>query len=384
MRIDGKGNILQLPSGNWRVRLTTGKDPITGKLQRASRTVRGTKADARRALEGLRKELETGISIDSKDITFGEWAEIFHARRIAAGEVTKATLRDARYGLDKLNGYLYNVRLLDIKPSTIENLHAQLIVDYSHLSGTSRRKVHVILRHVLQGAVRSGIIPANPCADVKAPKADEPSRKSLTQAELMTLVGKLDELGDSDARTVGVRLVAATGCRRGEALGLTWANVDFERKAIFICQQYTNHDGLSTPKSAAGTRRLAIDDHTLKCLRVWKDEQRRYLEWLGTSQTDDTPVVSNAKGGFYDPRGFDRWWREQRKKLGFSNLTIHELRHTQATLFLGSGVDVVTVARRLGHADVKMTLNTYAHAIPENDGIAADTIGSIFKQGAAK
>jgi len=380
VRIDGKGNIEQLESGSWRVRLSAGKDPITGKSRRPSRVVRGTKADARRALEEMRRELETGISIDSKDLTFGQWADTFHKRRVAAGEVTKATLRDERYGLDKLTPYLHDVRLLDIKPSTVENLHVKLIADHPQLSGTSRRKVHVILRHVLQGAVRSGILPANPCTDVKAPKVDEPNRKSLTRIELKTLMLKLNTSESLDARSAGIRIAAATGCRLGEVLGLVWANVDFKRNSIFICQQYTKFDSLAAPKSTAGTRRLAVDAHTMDYLQVWKKEQKNYLSWLGTSQTENTPVVTNDKGGFHDPRGYDRWWRTQRQKLGFPDLTIHELRHTQATLLLGSGVDIVTVARRLGHADVKMTLNTYAHAIPENDGVAADTISGIYTE----
>ncbi|MEG1827083.1 tyrosine-type recombinase/integrase [Gordonibacter sp.] len=77
-------------------------------------------------------------------------------------------------------------------------------------------------------------------------------------------------------------------------------------------------------------------------------------------------------------RGFQRWWRPWRTERGFEGLKFHELRHTQATQLLANGVDVKTVQNRLGHSDASLTLNWYAHAVPENDKKAADLVGNLF------
>ena len=75
---------------------------------------------------------------------------------------------------------------------------------------------------------------------------------------------------------------------------------------------------------------------------------------------------------------FQHWWLKWRTENGFPNLKFHELRHTQATQLLANGIDVKTVADRLGHANASITLSWYAHAIPEKDHEAAEVIGSLF------
>ena len=76
---------------------------------------------------------------------------------------------------------------------------------------------------------------------------------------------------------------------------------------------------------------------------------------------------------------FERWWREFRTNAGFEGLRFHELRHTQATQLLANGVDLKTAQDRMGHANGAITLNWYAHAVPENDEKAAQLVGEIFK-----
>ena len=108
--------------------------------------------------------------------------------------------------------------------------------------------------------------------------------------------------------------------------------------------------------------------------------QAAELAKIGVEVDGDTPVCSDSKGGFICPNNFSRWWRRFVADCGFEGLRYHELRHTQATLLLGSNVDVKTVQSRLGHADASITLNTYAHALPENDRAAADTFGKVLQE----
>ena len=114
-------------------------------------------------------------------------------------------------------------------------------------------------------------------------------------------------------------------------------------------------------------------------LKMWKDVQKSELIKLGIKQNDETPVCCNEKGGFMNLSNFERWWREFRTNAGFEGLRFHELRHTQATQLLANGVDLKTAQDRMGHANGAITLNWYAHAVPENDEKAAQLVGEIFK-----
>ena len=94
--------------------------------------------------------------------------------------------------------------------------------------------------------------------------------------------------------------------------------------------------------------------------------------------SESTPVFTNGVGDYIDPSGFSRWWRKFKTDNSFPDLRFHELRHTQATVLLANSVDVKTVQTRLGHANASITLNLYAHAVPQNDRAAADLVGNLF------
>ena len=182
---------------------------------------------------------------------------------------------------------------------------------------------------------------------------------------------------------LAVRLLLASGMRRGECLGLTWGNVDFANGQVHIKQTLTAAVEIRVPKTGAGVRSLYIDSQTMAQLKAWKAFQRDALhliqrEGVAVTQTDATPVFCNDLGDWNDPTKFDRWWRGYREGIGFPDLKVHELRHSQATQLLAHGADIKTVQSRLGHASASLTLNQYAHAVPANDRTAADLMGTLF------
>ena len=187
---------------------------------------------------------------------------------------------------------------------------------------------------------------------------------------------------------IGIRLLLATGARRGEVLAITWDRVDFESGALTIDRALNSDAVIKEPKTDAGVRTIAIDSETIDMLIRWKAFQARMLHLVMISdskgnkhpveQNENTPVVCSCVGSWLNPHNMNRWWNDYRKAIGFDDLRIHELRHSAATLLLGNGVPVIDVAARLGHSDVSVTLNTYGHAIPAHDKMAADLIGSLM------
>lgn len=180
---------------------------------------------------------------------------------------------------------------------------------------------------------------------------------------------------------MAVRIAIATGMRRGEVLGLMWKDIHFgDVCELHVRRAYTPALKLKEPKTKSGFRTIAIDSVTAERLKAWKILQAECLDTLGEAlaQTEDTPVCCSNIGGLYDPEYFYGWWNSFRKQAGFPKLRFHELRHTQATQLLANGVDVKMVQTRLGHANASITLNWYAHAVPENDRKAAQLIGDLF------
>ena len=417
----GDGSITEIkkPDGtcykpkHWKVRIDCGTDSITKKRRVITRTVRGTKADACKERDRIKAELECGIEAYSRDITFGAFAMQWQEAREAAGEVSLARLRRERSLAEALVKYLDQVRLYEITPQMVEALYTKIRQDRTEVrgkcSGTTMNMYHKLFKMIMAKAVDYNLILRNPLDKVKAPRCETPDRRSLTTEEARSLLAKIDEAendayenrigierrqdarGDISERSylrglstignvIGARIGLATGMRRGEVAALIWEHVDLKAGTIRVVQSLTMFDEVKEPKSEAGKRTLNIDSNTVAHLEKWKEFQAKEMELLGLQQTDKTPVCCSDKATYIKLTNFSRWWRSFCEENGFEGLKFHELRHTQATQLIANGVDLKTVQNRLGHASPTLTMNFYAHALPERDQQAAELIGNLFSQ----
>lgn len=407
----GDGSIAEVRRGVWRVRIDFGTDPVTGRRNVVSRNVHGTKAEARKVRDRIRQEHENGLKFEAAAVTFGEFAQRWQDGRVASGELSLRTIKDGEYMVACFSKYLGGVRLADIDPHTVESLYAAIRKDKADagrpVNGTTMHKFHVVLKQIMQKAVDHDLILRNPCDRVKAPKKNEPERRSLTVEEgsrLLRCVGAAESeayaaLEGKEARQtqrgnlfgrsaihglypicniLAVRVGLATGMRLGEVMGLCWGSVDLNQSCIHVVQQRSTYGEIKPPKGRCKKRTVFIDATTAAHLEKWKGRQAVELLKIGIKQDDSTPVCCSDTGGFYNVQNFERWWRPWREAHGFDGLKFHELRHTQATQLLANGADVKTVQNRLGHSDASLTLNWYAHALPENDEKAAKLVGELF------
>lgn len=386
---------------HWRIRLDLGNDPITGKRRVKSRTVAGTKAQARKARDDMRRELDDGIKPDADKVTFRDMCGIYKRYREEAGKVKAKTLRDDACRLDFMAGIIGDLPLKQVTPQVIEALYPEIrkrrTAQGFGCGNTTLHAYHVTLKAMIRKAVDYDFILRNPCDRVEAPKVDPVTRRSLTVSEAASLLGKINaaedaayaELRAKEARqkawgveydrsfllgmrdvcfVLAVRIGLASGMRLGEVLALVWG--DLKGNVLTVRRE--------TTKTDAGGRDVAIDGETLEHLLAWKAEQAELFRFIDLEQTEETPILCNAVGAPIDQSGFEGWWKRWRKAHGFDDLKFHELRHTQATQLLANGVDVKTVQARLGHSDPSITLKWYAHAMPENDQAAAALIGDII------
>lgn len=388
----------------WRYRFSLGQDSETKKQTYTKwQTFYGTKSEAEDVMAAYRNAL-AGLKVDAERVTFSEYAELFCEQRKSLGALTAATLRQDTQEVKILNEHLADIRLIEIDAAVVKSLLARL--GKTRTPGGVKRAYRKLYQ-ILDEAVEDNLILRNPCTKKMIPKVEKPEPHYLEQKEVSRLISVLSALEQEAerleqmtretkprkehryeqgkaygtlirSRAVAVLLALASGCRRGEVLGLTWGNVDITESTIKIAQQMTHDDGISTPKTQQSKRTITLDAETIQALKKWKVKQAEFLLPLGIAQDADTPVITSELGGFHDPDNFSKWWRSFCKRYGFEGLKFHHLRHTHATLLIGNNVDFKTVQGRLGHTKASTTLDIYASVIPAKDKEAARVVGTIL------
>lgn len=162
--------------------------------------------------------------------------------------------------------------------------------------------------------------------------------------------------------------IAITGVRKGEALALTWRDVDLESGVIHIRGTLARVDGRLTvthPKTARSRRRLPLTRGTAALLRRQRESQERDRTAAHSLWQETGFVFTTETGAPIDPRNVLRAITTAASKAGLERVTVHTLRHSAATAMLEAGVHIRAVSELLGHADIRITGDVYGHVSTE-------------------
>lgn len=184
----------------------------------------------------------------------------------------------------------------------------------------------------------------------------------------------------TDRLYVAFLLALTTGMRQGEILGLRWKDVDLEKGILYV-KQTLSHDGQKfspLPKTAAGRRSITIPSEVIHDLKKHKSMVTDEKRACGQSYTDNNLVVCTTLGTPQSPRNLNRTYQRLLKTVDVPKIRFHDLRHTHATLLLVQGVNPKVVSERLGHATIKITLDTYTHVLPSLKKDVAEEFGRSF------
>jgi integrase len=156
--------------------------------------------------------------------------------------------------------------------------------------------------------------------------------------------------------------------RRSEMLALRWQDIDLDagRLTIERSLEQTAAGGVKpkSPKTRAGRRTISLPPRLVAELRThWRDQQEQRLGMGLGKAPEAAPVFATADGQHLSPKGVTRAWPRAMAEIGMSGVTLHSLRHIHASVLIASGMDVLTVSRRLGHASAVVTLKVYGHLI---------------------
>lgn len=200
------------------------------------------------------------------------------------------------------------------------------------------------------------------------------------------------ELGVAEARRLlevigGERLEAlyvlalTTGLRRGELLALRWDDVDLGSRQLHVRRALQRVGGklqMVEPKTGSSVRTVVLPKLAVRYLREHKKRQNGERLALGDAWREHGLVFASSVGTPIEPRNVNRRWDELRAKAGLDWLRLHDLRHGCASFLLAQGVPARAIMEVLGHSEIGVTMNTYAHVLPELRQEAADAIDDLF------
>jgi integrase len=361
------GHVRQRSPGTYEIRW-----PAGGKV--CTRTIKGGKRDAEKALRAALTAVDTGKHVAPSKLTVGA----FVADRIGVWDVTERTRENYR-NLAKTLAPLADLSLQRLRTLDVEHWHANLRA--RGLASSTIRAGHRLLARVLADGVQHRLLPGNVAREQPPPKA--PTRRVKVPNE-DAIAPMLDRLRD-DAFHAPVVLTLYAGLRRGELLALRWADVSLDDRTLRVerALEETAAQGIvvKSTKTESGERTITLSAAAIAALR---DHRRAQLEMrllLGIGKpSDDALIFPRLDGAPWSPNAFSVAWIRTVRRLGLPAVTWHALRHLHCSLLIRHGVDVVTISRRIGHSTPATTLRVYAHAIAKNDEHAAAALDRALGQ----
>lgn len=369
--------------GGWIVDISNGFDPITLKQRRVVRKGYKTKKEAIEAEHYLR-------SVELKERFYG-------------AKITVSMLYELLKEEDNINGrkisYIntqdnnYNRHIKDyfskvdnVGKLTYEDIYQfrehlkQKVAQNSNnpLSTNTINKIMILLKKIFDIGLRKGYYSTNPVKLLKKLPIEKTKMQFWTVEEFQQFL-TLFETEEYNVKLL-FTVLFFTGVRLGEALALTWQDIDFSSNTIHITKSIYVNKGIShisTTKTKAGTRRIIINKKLSQELQHWQQQQKHLLGQftsdslaLQVFQSNPLTITKNAI-------------EKQYKKIlerdnTLKKIRIHDFRHSHASLLINQGEDYLVVKERLGHASITTTIDTYSHLYPSKQKDLADKLDDLL------
>jgi integrase len=371
-----KGSIIRR-GRKWSVVIDLGRDE-TGKRIRRWHSGFPTRREAEAARIEILSKLQRGSYTEPSKATV---AHFLTQQWLPAKKPTLEATTFAAYRSDvttKIIPAFGTRKLQQLTPAEINGLYADLAA--RGLAAKTIRNVHGVLHRALADAARWGLTSRNVADLADPPKTVRPEIKTWTAGEVRSFLAATAE----DRLAVLWIVMAGTGMRRSEVLGLRWPSVDLDARRLAVVDTVVSVDNRATlrlreTKTAASRRTIALDAATTTVLRSHRTRQLEERLRAGTAWgNDDELVFVREDGSLLRPDWVTRTFQRTAAAQGLEPIGPHGLRHTWATLALEAGVQAKVVSERLGHSNVGMTLDRYSHVLPTLQEDAAETVGQIL------
>ncbi|MHC3597664.1 tyrosine-type recombinase/integrase [Streptococcus suis] len=369
--------------GGWIVDISNGFDPITLKQRRVVRKGYKTKKEATEAEHYLR-------SVELKERFYGAKITVSMLYELLKEE-DNINCRKISYINTQDNNYNRHIKDYFSKVDNVGKLTYEDIYQFREhlkqkvaqnsnkpLSTNTINKIMILLKKIFDVGLRKGYYATNPVKLLKKLPIEKTKMQFWTVEEFQQFL-TLFEPEEYNIKLL-FTVLFFTGLRLGEALALTWQDIDFSSNTIHITKSIYVNKGIShisTTKTKAGTRRIIINKKLSQELQHWQ-QQQKYLLWQFTSdsltlqvfQSNPLTITKNAV-------------EKQYKKIlerdeTLKKIRIHDFRHSHASLLINQGEDYLVVKERLGHASITTTIDTYSHLYPSKQKALADKLDDLL------
>ncbi len=322
-----------------------------------------------------------GLSAFNENMRFKELVEEYF-RVFAPNKLKPITAYNYQKMIDfHFMEYFGNKKLKDITTGLLTDYFCKMTTvkngEVVPMAPATVKRIYNIMQSLMHFAVSQGYIKDTPCRGVILPTKDstqDEKRKSLTDEELPRF---LDMFKEYSVLNTIVKVLLYTGMRSGEALGLQWEDIDFERRLITVNHTLSDVGGkhfLTTPKTKTSRRTIYMSSDLVEILKEHRRKQHELAFTLRGQFEHPEMVFTSELGNYKDRSGLNTSFRRFLKGSEFEFMTLHCLRHTNATLLLNSGVDLKIVSEHLGHSDVGVTANIYTDVLESTKKRTADII----------
>jgi integrase len=380
-----KGHIRERSPGHWAIVIDV-REPQTGKRKRRWHSFAGNKRQAQIECARLISDLQRGGHVDTSALTIAAFLDRFERDWVAI-HVSARTAERYRQLLDHVRRHLGSCQIQKLRSADIAALYATL-----SRSGSAPRTVghiHGVLFQALKQAKIWNLLRDNVAEVVKPPPVTDQELPILQPDRARAL---LDALRGHPLYQLA-SLALATGARRNELLALRWRDIDLDagRLRIELALEQTTAHGIrfKAPKTRNGRRTISLPARIVAELRDhWRAQQEQRLALGAGKSPPDGQVLASFDGKPQSPNAITKEWARTVAAVGMPEISLHSLRHTHASMLIASGMDVLTVSRRLGHGSPTITLRVYGHLIHGTDDRAAqimeEALGSKMVADGAK
>ena len=335
----------------WEARITTGRDPGTGRQVQRSFTGK-TQKEVREKMQAAAVAVNTGSYVTPQKMTVGQWMDTWAADYLGATKPATVTIYKNNIK-NHIKPALGAVGLSDLHPHMV-----QTFINGLELSPASVRLAYKVLHMALEKAVKLEYIPKNPAAGSELPKLEQKEIHPLDDQQVAALLNAAKG-GDIEYLII---VALFTGCRLSELLGLTWDAVNFKQGTITINKQLARpeHRGATpfiSPKNGK-PRTISPATSVMATLNRQIEQQLK----AGPLWDNMYHVVFSTEIG--EP--LDQWKAEKEfsavlEAAGLTGIRFHDLRHSYAVNAIRAGDDIKTIQGNLGHASAAFTLDRYGH-----------------------
>ncbi|WP_432702536.1 tyrosine-type recombinase/integrase [Lysinibacillus sphaericus] len=344
-----------------------GIDPLTGKQKRTLKRGFRTRKEAELALARIKLDVANGTYRQERAETYQELYDLWvtqYEKTVEESTFVKTAGIFKNHILPSMGTYKIEKINVDVCQKHIDEWAAKL---------KKFRMVKAYAAKVLDFAIKRGFIQTNPFTHVDMPTTaskkaivtdEDEAENFYTREQLIQFLSCLEKESNFKAYAL-FRLLAFSGMRKGEALALSWNDLNFTTNELRINKALSRgkSNKLYIKSTKTGVARtIKMDDKTMEILKEWKKNQKQDYLVLGFNTMQPNQLVfSNEVNEYLQPTKTRKWILHVQNKYGLGTITTHGLRHTHCSLLFEAGASLKEVQDRLGHSDVQTTMNIYAH-----------------------